>query len=812
MRNRCLVAALFSLFSLLFSVGCERDPESDPGRAMLTDAAIGDLGDAGGPAPGEPEATEPEPAEPEPTEPEPTAPEPTAPEPTEPEPTEPEPAPAEPEPAPAEPEPAEPEPVEPEPVQPPACRAHVIEDADRQEDGTYRTVIDPNGGPLARMCPVSDGSILVGGDALFAYTARHAGDHVFRTIGSITMLSLHAECSRDLEPLWCARSPHYHDQDLGRVPFTAFRTLEAGETVYLQLDGYHPNRLGLTTYPPIPEGEACGHVFRQNDGFSVSPPCAAGTECHAERCQVPPPPGALGDACDAFARCDAALFCDAARCVVPPEPVLESFWAYWHDGSLYASVVYFDPAGVIERAGVLVDGVPTHGSVGWGERRSFSINARLDERPAEVMLADGEGRIWFRQPVELQPERAVGEACARNQPVDRCVEGAVCAGPEGDVRCRAVEVRAWSDLRSPDRVVLDVRGAHLDQRHAFWAAFNIPVIHADGARWIGRSAVRLEGPLDIRSDGVVVARGLEVLAPPARVLDAACDMQRVADVCPEGSACLGGTCRAIQAPVIEAAEVVRQGDDRIGVWVRGRDPDGDVARIRLNGATPIELADRWNDPWRSWALTVDGDRFEAWISYAQARAPHQVDVVVGDREGLESAPVQITTGQAADRPRGGIDARCDRVAALFPCEDGLICDVADGTADPLACVAVDEACPAGFALPLEVDVPVTVEGLGAGRTTVTCSTSEQTPDQHFELVAPQAGWYLVAVSGNNRAGIGIRRSCRHVLSEIACTQDVVRLGNFGGIGSSVAVELAAGERVTVVVDGLADFEIVVRRN
>ena len=185
-----------------------------------------------------------------------------------PEPAEPEapgPAPAEPEapgPEPAEPEPAEPEPAEPEPVEPLNCDALDLSAPEhRQADGRYRLTTDVWDVPINGLCPVSDFSITHGADAVFTFTARHAGVHRFATVGDrLNGLSLHAGCDRR-EPLLCASPPHYHDSDLGERPLSVRWEMQAGATVYVFVDGYHAARLGVEVIGPAGEGEACGQTL-----------------------------------------------------------------------------------------------------------------------------------------------------------------------------------------------------------------------------------------------------------------------------------------------------------------------------------------------------------------------------------------------------------------------------------------------------------------------------------------------------------------------------------------------------------------------
>lgn len=683
------------------------------------------------------------------------------------------------------------------------------------EPGAWRIEVAPGPAALGGLCPVSDPSIRQGGDALFAFVAPRAGRYHFRKIGSATMASLHAGCAPDAAPLACAPSPNHHDAGLGRWPLGVSRALAEGEAVLIHVDGFGaPQRLGLTVTGPSPEGAPCGALRCDADDWCAVAGCVEGAQCFEGLCAVPPPPGGVGAACDAVVTCADGLYCAAGACVDAPAPALLSAWAHRapEGDPVFASMRIDDPARVIEGGRLQLEGGGPGADLDFGDPRLAHLRAHDAADAEAVELVDADGRVWFRQRIEPQPIRAAGEPCTPNSEVDRCAEGTVC--PPGDApRCAPVEVFVWTDRALPGHIVVDIRGAALGASRVF-AGPLIPMVHSGPDRWIGRSAVPVAGPVDVRYAEHPVAAAVPVLDPPAVARGEACDPQRVADHCLDGDACIGGVCRAIGPPVVDAAIVV---DTREGaaVWIRGRDPDGDVSGVRVGGRAfdlrfgpPAAGVDR-----AAAEGVIEGEVFEAWVS--TERRVFGDAVVAIDAEGLESAPFVAERAEPAERPRGEAGAACDPLGLLWPCADGLKCHRRDGVDVGPRCAALEPACPAGLATPIALGEAVAFDAEGpTAHTETLCRPFFGAAAEHYlRFVAPEAGGYLVTAIGDNGFGLAVRRGCLQPYSEVACAEEFFRTNPAGhgghGIGASLWVQAEAGEPLTIVVDGMPRVTVTV---
>ncbi len=701
------------------------------------------------------------------------------------------------------------------------CDAIPITAEHRVEPGRYRIEAETGNSALAGLCPMSDFSIARGRDALFAFTAPHGGRYAFRKVGRGTMVSLHAGCDRDPAPLACAPSPHYHDPGLGSNPLGVEYTLEAGESVVIQVDGYGgidwPERLGLQILGPVPAGGACGDWICEDDDYCHSPSCAHGAECYEGTCQIAPPPGDVGAACDGLARCLDDLYCAAdGECAVRPAPVLLDGWAHLRDGTVHVSLTVDDP-------GRLTAGSQVHigeASGGWGNAQNPTIvefSRAVDPVPATVTLVARDGRIWFEVPVIDQPVLAPDDRCAPGSEAARCPEGTLCAGGDG-ARCRPVEVALLTHDREPDQVALVLRGADLSEYGWLAAPGFAAQADADGARWVGW-ADRTDGPVDVRAgrDGHLIAAAVLPAPAPVRADREACDPARAEDQCVAGSACIGAICRPSSPPVIDEAVIVQsrvgpEGWTHSAIRVRGRDPQGDVTGFyidRRGGLFVANGVDReLDDPWTARHITTDGELFEAWFSGPVAFRRDQPLVVI-DGEGLESAPFEAEWQRPDEQAAVGEGALCDPRGLLLPCADDLICDQTDGVDGPPRCVAVEPACPEALAPALVVDEAGWFGEEGAGlQTRVGCGWPHNpAADHYFSFVAPADGRYHVTAETEVSGwlfGAAVRRGCLQRRSERACSGELYRTNAAGigghGSGTRFVFEAEAGETLTVVLD------------
>jgi len=688
------------------------------------------------------------------------------------------------------------------------------------EPGRYLIEVDADNSTLAGRCPVSDGSIRMGPDALFSFTAPHAGRFHFRKRGWATLVSLHAGCDRDLEPLACSPSPHFHDREMATGPRGTAREMAAGEAVLIQVDGFGVGqaRLGLTVLGPVTEGGACLQRVCDEDDFCVDPTCVVGTACHEGVCAVPPPPGDRGAACDRFARCADGLYCAAdGACAAPPAPELITAWAHVREGALYGRIEIADPARVIPASDLHVDGELT----GWrsdGDSLVFGVSLTVDDAPEAIEVIEREsGRSWFRTPVTPQPVKAAGERCTPRSEVDRCVEGTVCAG---DVpRCTPVEVFVWSNPRWPGQVAVDIRGADLREGEVVDAPGYVAPSVADERRWVGRTAAT-DGPVEVRYGDHVVARAVPVVDAQQAEDGDRCDMAVAADHCAPDADCWDGACGPSTAPVIDEAIVIRDGRG-LALWVRGRDPEGNASRFRFDrrvGAFFVAPPDPDLDPvWAGGRVDVDGEAFEAWFS-GEAWFDINSPVVVIDDQGRESAPFEAESVRAELRAPVAEGAACDPLALLFPCTDGLICDGVDGQAEHATCVAVDPVCPEGLADPIVVGAPVQMRGAGPTRQTRSSCFDpwESMAEQYFSFAPAEAGRYTIVAETPRTGGpfgLAVREGCRQRRSERACADEHYRVFPTGahGVGARIEFDAEAGEALTIVLDGMPEGVITLDR-
>lgn len=698
------------------------------------------------------------------------------------------------------------------------CEAIPITAEQRIEPGRYRIEVETGNSALAGLCPMSDFSIGHGRDALFAFTAPHGGRYAFRKEGHGTMVSLHDGCSRDRAPLACAPSPHYHDPGLGANPLGVEYTLAAGESVVIQVDGYGgadwPERLGLLILGPVPAGGTCGDWICEDDGYCHSPSCADGAECHGGLCQIPPPPGDVGAACDPLARCVDDLYCAAdGRCAVRPEPVLLDGWAHVREGTVYVELTVDDPGRLTNGATVHL-GESSGGSGGIDNPRRFRLSRAVDPVPETAALVGRDGHVWFEVPVVEQPVLAADDLCTPNSEAARCPEGTLCAGGD-DARCRSVQVSILTHEREPDRFAVVLRGADLSEYG--WLA-GVDRAFVDEDRWVGW-ADRTEGPMDLRArrDGHLVAAAVQPIRAPLRAIGEACDPARAEDECAADSACIGAVCRVISPPIIDEAVIVhsRVGPDlrsHFAVWVRGRDAQGDVTGFHIDGRAGLFVADGEDrdvhDPWTARHVSTDGEVFEAWFSGPTSFLRDRPLVVV-DGEGLESEPVLVEWQRPGEQPSVAEGGLCDPRGLVLPCADDLICDQSDGVDGPPRCMAIEVACPEALAPPLRVDDAAWFGEDGAGlQTRVGCGwPNTAVADHYFTFVAPEDGRYMLTAETDVSGwlfGAAVRQGCLQRRSERACSGDLYRtnpLGHGGhGSGTRLDFEATAGETLTVVLD------------
>ncbi|AGP35307.1 hypothetical protein SCE1572_12735 [Sorangium cellulosum So0157-2] len=171
-------------------------------------------------------------------------------------------------------------------------------------------------------------------------------------------------------------------------------------------------------------------------------------------------------------------------------------------------------------------------------------------------------------------------------------------------------------------------------------------------------------------------------------------------------------------------------------------------------------------------------------------------------------------GAACEPGRACVDALCRRTCleGLTDCAGACV----DLTADPLHCGQCDRACDPGrpceggacgcSAEPSQdigAEVPQRVSGttLGADDSRSLSCAGSGAADQTFLFTAPRAGTYLFdTFEASHDTALGALRADTCV--ELACNDDA------GSVQSQIAVDLAEGERILVVVSGAeGDFTL-----
>jgi hypothetical protein len=505
--------------------------------------------------------------------------------------------------------------------------------------------------------------------------------------------------------------------------------------------------------------------------------------------------------------------------------------------------------------------------IGWPRARSAAVQLDLsaDETVYLVVDAyagpDGPEAVGgaFEMEAQLVPLQPPEAPCDPLGLADGCRAGHVCAADHpgllgGPGTCRPDTAPRW--VNDPvvrlDGAALTLRGQGADLGGDV-VALQLQLLDAEGeALPLGRSDVDVaEVPLDVAGEtefelnlrgdlpegvaGVaqvkvwlVDARGHACapfigapLALPLAALDAACDAERLADRCPEGTACLGESgesrCRSITPPVLSQARLHRApGGEALGLWAQGTDLDQDLLGAWI-GVTDehgrlVAEAVRLFD---AVAWGAEG-AFEAQLSFATQPELQYADalVVLFDAEGLQTEPLRL----AVDAPESAeAEAACDVLGALTACPEALACvppiERAEG---PPPAEGPHCATP-----PTECDVrqgTAEIHGDGAGGFEAwfdlwdapageASSCGGGVAQVVVPFTAPTEGWWSFALDGEGELAdpvLSVRSHCALAagFSELACNDDRAA----GDRHSRVSLRLAAGETVYAVADGYQGAE------
>ena len=512
------------------------------------------------------------------------------------------------------------------------------------------------------------------------------------------------------------------------------------------------------------------------------------------------------------------MICLADACAAPPEPALEHGWATWHAGRLFASATVFDPSQRAEGPELRAGEVQLPGGADRERHYWSEINIAVDPMPATVQIFDGD-RVLAEIDVIPQPEIAVGAACHRLSGLDRCALGSLCLPVGEDTRCVAAEVVVWREPAGGERVFADIRAPGLTRLEPIQSDGFFEPIAVEPERWIGQKVRPEAGAISLWHGADLFIEDLPLSFAPPRREGEPCDPLRVASICRHGSACMGETCEIVHPPRVTAAMVVKT-PEAVGIWVRGRDPNQDVVGLEIANYSNAFDPDA-PTAWFTSALTWDGDEFEGWLSDDagwRAGGWRDAELVLIDREGRRSFPFPVGTGDVGIRAPADAGAECDRIGALFPCADGLLCDTREGADEPLACRALEVACDPDVDTPIALDRPLSIDAPGAtNQTRTTCDRWDDPGAEHRLRFVPEAnGFFVAEVVSNEVYSLAARRGCHLPLSEIACTDEFERAAPLDGdgahgIAATLPFDAVAGEQITIIVDGTERFDIQVRR-
>lgn len=291
----------------------------------------------------------------------------------------------------------------------------------------------------------------------------------------------------------------------------------------------------------------------------------------------------------------------------------------------------------------------------------------------------------------------LGEPCDPDRVQNTCENNALCIA-----RCVApsppeiVDGEAWRNGAELTLVITgrdatrDTQAARLELRAANRSLGEYFIFPQDDLRGLAEFRFRTRAGFPLPPEAVSVRVTLEdatgLLSAPAELpiadlpviaAGAACDADRIANACADGTACVGfarATCRTITAPTLEVAEIILNREvGSLGLRVAGLDPENDVLGVRLRlldaggrdlGPVPVRLRSQEQQDGR-FALRASGLLPPEALDFATAL------VEVDDVQGLVSAPLEAQPGEAIPVALG---EPCDPLGALDRCVGDSACD------------------------------------------------------------------------------------------------------------------------------------------
>lgn len=280
-----------------------------------------------------------------------------------------------------------------------------------RDDGSYSLTVSPEAFVTHTCTPYG------GRDAIVRFTAGRAGAYTFVARGrQLWALQARSTCEDPASELACDELLDFHGPDPFGSPRDVRAPLEAGQTIWLVLDGCQgdPCSWELTALPPL----------------------------------------AIGAACDGPAACGEGAACIGGFCTTPTPPSLASANVYhharsWPDGTVEQRLMVVargsDLTADVQR--VLVWPVPDEEPiVFWGssEDTAFTVRASRSEptptaRTVRVAVEDATGLRSEVIEAALQPApiRHLDELCDREEIEDVCAAGLACTEVSpGTTLCR----------------------------------------------------------------------------------------------------------------------------------------------------------------------------------------------------------------------------------------------------------------------------------------------------------------------------------------------------------------------------------------
>lgn len=306
----------------------------------------------------------------------------------------------------------------------------------------------------------------------------------------------------------------------------------------------------------------------------------------------------------------------------------------------------------------------------------------------------------------------------------------------------------------------------------------------------------------VDSQGNESARVREALErAPELAPDDVCDLDRVLDACPPGTACRDERCTQTARPEIDAATVFwNPSGPAFGIEVVGRDADRDlrgVVVVVFNAeGDPVGEAKRRFD-----AIEWTGNTFRAVLGFASNPDLQftAAGLLIYDDEGQESAPAMAEVTGPVPVEAG---AACDPAGARTRCPAELRCVGPGATTCGMPAVACPPDHPTATAEQRGDGTWRAAFDLWGAADRGAASCGGGVGQAFVRFVAPAVGLYEATATADDPAGdpvLSARRHCGYDApwSELACNDDRAR----GDRAASVRVELAAEQTVWFVVDG-----------